>query len=292
MKLSRPAALIWKALYGMSCRNGFEIAGHIAFTVMLSLFPFLIFLVSVAGFFGDTRSGQEFLNTMSLFAPAAVMATLQPAIQAVILNRSGGLLTIGLALSLYSASSAVAALRLALDLAYGVDEQRSFLWRKAQDFAVVLVGSVIIIASSVAIIAGPFVWKLIAIFAFLDPADQSLWHLARYGFTLVLLAAAVIVLHRVLPNARLTIRQVLPGALTTTVAWIVAASVLTLYFGKFANYDATYGSLGGVIITLMFFYVSAIIFIFGGELNATLIAHEEKLAPPPNPDVNALPVKA
>jgi membrane protein len=292
MKLSRPAALIWKALYGMSCRNGFEIAGHIAFTVMLSLFPFLIFLVSVAGFFGDTRSGQDFLNTMSLFAPPAVMTTLAPAIQEVILNRSGSLLTIGLALSLYSASSAVAALRLALDLAYGVDEQRSFLWRKAQDFAVVLVGSVIIIASSVAIIAGPWVWNLVAIFTFIDPADQSLWHLARYGFTLVLLAAAVIILHRVLPNGRLTIRQILPGALTTTVAWIVAASVLTFYFGEFANYDATYGSLGGVVITLIFFYVSAIIFIFGGELNATLIAHEEKLAPAPNPEVTSLPAKA
>jgi membrane protein len=292
MKLSRPAALIWKALYGMSCRNGFEIAGHIAFTVMLSLFPFLIFLVSVAGFFGDTRSGQDFLNTMALFAPPAVMTTLQPAIQQVILNRSGSLLTIGLALSLYSASSAVAALRLALDLAYGVDEQRSFLWRKIQDFAVVLVGSVIIIASSVAIIAGPWVWSLIATFTFIDPAEQSLWHLARYGFTLVLLAAAVIVLHRVLPNARLTLRQILPGALTTTIAWIVAASGLTLYFGKFANYGATYGSLGGVVITLIFFYVSAVIFIFGGELNATLIAHEEKLAPPPNPEVTSLPVKA
>jgi len=291
MTVPRPLMLIWKAIDGMSCRNGFEISGHIAFTVMLSLFPFLIFLVSVAAFFGDTRSGQDFLNTMSLFAPAAVMTTLQPAIQQVIINRSGSLLTIGLALSLYSASSAVAALRLALDLAYGVEEQRSFLWRKAQDFAVVLVGSVIIIASSVAIIAGPWAWKLIALFTFTDPSNQSLWHLARYGFTLVLLAVAVIALHRVLPNARLSIRQILPGALTTTIAWIVAASVLTLYFGKFANYDATYGSLGGVVITLIFFYVSAIIFIFGGELNATLIAHEEKLAPPPNPEVNSLPVK-
>jgi membrane protein len=292
MKLSKPALLIWKALDGMSCRNGFEIAGYIAFTVMLSLFPFLIFLVSVAGFFGDTRSGQDFLNTMSLFAPPAVMTTLAPAIQEVVLNRSGGLLTIGLALSLYSASSAVAALRLALDLAYGVEEKRSYLLRKIQDFAIVLVGSVIIISSSVAIIAGPWIWNLIATLTFIDPADQSLWHLARYGFTLVLLAAAVMALHRVLPNSRLTMRQILPGALTTTISWIVAASVLTLYFGKFANYGATYGSLGGVVITLMFFYVSAIIFIFGGELNATLIAHEEKLAPPPNPEVNSLPVKA
>jgi len=292
MTLPKPFALLWKAIDGMSCRNGFEIAGYIAFTVMLSLFPFMIFLVSVAGFFGDTRSGQDFLYTISMFAPPAVMTTLQPAINEVIQNRSGSLLTIGLALSLYSASSAVAALRLALDLAYGVDEHRSFLWRKFQDFAVVVVGSVIVMLSSVAIIAGPWILQLIDRFIFIDTTDQDLIHLARYGFTLVLLAALVVVLHVVLPNSRLTVRQILPGALTTTVAWIVAASILTLYLEKFANYSATYGSLGGVVITLLFFYISAIIFIFGGELNAVLLPHEEKLAPPPNQELKSLPVKA
>jgi membrane protein len=291
MKLPEPLALLWRAIDGMSCRNGFEIAGYIAFTVMLSLFPFIIFLVSVAGFFGDTRSGQDFLNTISMFAPPAVMATLLPAIQEVIQNRSGSLLTIGLLLSLYSASSAVAALRLALDLAYGVDEHRSFLWRKFQDFAIVVVGSIIVMLSSVAIIAGPWILDLIARYTFIDAADEELLHVGRYSFSLVLLAALVVVLHIVLPNSRLTIRQILPGALTTTVAWIVAASLLTIYFGRFANYSATYGSLGGVVITLLFFYVSAIIFIFGGELNAALLPHRKKLAPPPNPELKPLPLK-
>jgi membrane protein len=291
MKLPGPIAFLWKVVDGMSCRNGFEIAGHIAFTVMLSLFPFMIFLVSVAGFFGDTRSGQDFLNTLFLFSPPAVMTTLEPAIQEVIKSRSGGLLTIGLALSLYSASSAVAALRLALDLAYGVEEHRSFLWRKAQDFAVVAVGSIIVMLSSVAIIAGPFILNLVARFTFIGATDENLIHAARYGFTLVALAALVVVLHLVLPNSRLTIRQILPGAMTTTIAWIAAASVLTLYFGKFANYGATYGSLGGVVITLMFFYVSAVIFIFGGEFNAALLPHEERLAPPPNEELRPLPRK-
>jgi membrane protein len=291
MTLPKPLAFLWRVIDGMSCRNGFEIAGYIAFTVMLSLFPFMIFLVSVAGFFGDTRSGQDFLNTISLFAPPAVMATLQPAIDEVVKNRSGSLLTIGLLLSLYSASSAVAALRLALDLAYGADETRSFWWRKVQDFIIVAVGSIIVMLSSVAIIAGPWILNLVARFIFMDATDQDLIHLARYGFTLVALAALVVVLHVVLPNSRLSIRQILPGALTTTIMWIVAASILTLYFGKFANYDATYGSLGGVVITLMFFYVSAIIFIFGGEVNAAILPHEEKLAPPPNPELKTLPLK-
>jgi membrane protein len=292
VKLWGPFALVWKSVDGLSNRNGIEIAGYIAFTVMLSLFPFMIFLVSVAGFFGDTRTGENFLNTISLFAPPDVLKTLQPAILEVIQNRSGSLLTIGLALSLYSASSAVSALRLALDLAYGVEETRSFWLRKLQDFLIVMVGSIILILTSIAVIAGPWVWKLLTWFTFLDPADQSLWHLARYSFALVTMVFAVIAMHRILPNCRMKFRQILPGALTTTIIWIIAASALTLYFDKLADYSATYGSLGGVIITLLFFYVSAIIFIFGGELNATLLARHSKEAPPPNPEVPPLPAKA
>lgn len=145
--------------------------------------------------------------------------------------------------------------------------------------------------SSVAIIAGPWILNLVARFTFIDATDKDLIHIARYGLTLVALAALVVVLHVVLPNSRLRLRQILPGALTTTVTWIIAASLLTIYFGKFTDYSATYGSLGGVMITLMFFYVSAIIFIFGGELNAALLPHEEKLAPPPNPELKPLPLK-
>ena len=275
----------------MATRNGFEIAGYIAFTTMLSLFPFMIFLVSVAGFFGDTRSGEDFLNNLITFRPPDVIKTLQPAIEEVIKNRSGSLLTIGLALSMYSASSAVSALRLALDLAYGVDETRSFWWRKMQDFLVVLVGSIVIILTSVAVILGPWFGNFLATFTLVDASDQSLWHLARYSFALVLLVAAVIGLHRILPNSRLTVRQIFPGALTTTVVWILAASVLTFYFGRFNNYTGTYGSLGGVIITLLFFYVSAIIFIFGGEMNATLLSLAAKPAPAPNQELPPLPVK-
>ena len=197
-----------------------------------------------------------------------------------------------MALSLYSASSAVSALRLALDLAYGVEETRSFWLRKAQDFLIVILGSVILMLLSVAVIAGPWVWRLITWFTFIDPKDQNLWHLARYSFSLITLALSVIALHRILPNCRVKFSQILPGALTTTVIWIITASALTLYFGKVANYSATYGSLGGVIVTLLFFYVSAIIFIFGGELNATLMARHSTEAPPPNPEVHPLPVKA
>lgn len=268
--------LAWTALRGLVDKNGLEISGHIAFTTLLALFPFLIFLVSVAGFLGDTTTGQNFIATLSLFAPPDVMKTLEPAIDQVIDHRSGSLLTLGLLLSLYSAASGASAIRLALNLAYGVEEMRSFWFRKAQDFITVIIGSIVGMLASVVIILGPEIWRLVAWFFRVDPGDQGLWHLARYGFTLMAILATVVALHRFLPNAKLTLAEILPGALVTTIAWIAAASLLTLYFGRFANYAATYGSLGGVIITLLFFYVSGIIFIFGGELNAALLARRRK----------------
>jgi len=272
VEIGRIAGLIWRASCGLVTRNGLETSGYIAFTTMLALFPFLIFLAATAGFFGETETGHEFIDTFSMFAPPDVVKTLQPALQQVTENRSSGLLTFGLALALYSASSGVGALRLALDRAYNVEETRS-LWRsKGEDFLVVIFGSIAIILCSVAIILGPYLWNIFTWFTRLDPSDQSLWHVARYIFTLILLAMSVMALHRVLPNTRLTFRQILPGALTSTVLWIVTASALTFYLGHFANYASTYGSLGGVIVTLLFFYVTGIIFIFGGELNAALLA--------------------
>jgi membrane protein len=279
MRPKELVSIVWAAIQGLIERNGVEIAGHIAFTAMLSLFPFMIFLVSVAGFAGDTRTGQDFISTLSMFAPPTVMETLQPAIQQVIANRSESLLTVGLLLSLYSAASGVSAIRLALNLAYGLRETRSFWLIKLQDFFAVIVGSVVLMLSSVAIILGPEIWQLIAHFFFVDPQDQRLWHLGRYAFSLVAILGGVIALHRFLPNASFTLVQILPGALTTTIAWIVAASALTFYFAHIADYASTYGSLGGVIITLLFFYVSGIIFIFGGELNAALLSRHQTRRP-------------
>jgi membrane protein len=285
-------ALAWHAFNGLVARNGIELAGYIAFTTLLSLFPFIIFLESIAGYFGDTRTGQDFIATLSLFAPPEVMKTLEPVIEEVTHTPSKSLLTVGMVLALYSAASGVSGVRLALNLAYGVEENRPFWFRKAQDFIIVLFGSVVLILTSAAVIFGPWLLNVLSWFTFIDPADQGLWHMARYGFTLVILTASTIALHRILPDSRLTVRQILPGALLTTILWIVAASVLTVYFDKFANYALTYGSLGGVIVTLMFFYVSAIIFIFGGEINAALLGRSEEQPPPPTQELGLSPEKS
>jgi membrane protein len=290
-KVSWIPMLVWGAINGLIGRNGIEISGYIAFTIMLAFFPFMIFLVAVAGFFGDSDSGARFIDTLALLAPPQVATTLEPVIQEVLKNRSGGLLTIGLAGALYSAGSGVAALRLALNLSYGVDETRSYFMRKLEDFLLVIIGSVVVLLSSVAIILGPWIWGVATWLSLVDAQQQEFWHILRYGVTLIMMQTAVMALHRVLPDSHLTWRQIFPGALTTTISWIVAASLLTVYFGHFADYAATYGSLGGVVITLMFFYISAIIFVFGGELNAALIARGMTLSHTPNSELKSSSTK-
>ena len=141
-------------------------------------------------------------------------------------------------------------------------------WLRLQSIAFVIAGGLIIFFLSLAVILGPLIWRV------LGPAIDDLlgtelvFVTVRYLVATLLLWGALMLLHRWLPNTRQAYRRVLPGVCATTVLWLAGASLFSWYIGNLADYSAFYGSLGGVAITLMFFYVSAIIFIFGAELNA------------------------
>lgn len=248
--------------------EGLELSGYIAFTAFLSLFPFLIFLAALAGFLGDRDTADAFIDSMFEFMPADVAETLAPAVREVVGARQGGLLTFGILATLWFASNGFEALRTGLNRAYGVSEQRPIWWLRLQSIAFVITGGLIILFLSLVVILGPLVWKV------LGPAvDQVLetrlvFITARYVFAGVMLFGALVLLHRWLPNARQAYARILPGVGATTLLWLLGASLFAWYVGNLTDYSVYYGSLGGVAITLVFFYISAIIFIFGAEINA------------------------
>jgi membrane protein len=248
--------------------EGLELSGYIAFTAFLSLFPFLIFLAALAGFLGDTRTASEFIEAMFRFMPTDVAETLAPAVREVVGARQGGLLTFGILATLWFASNGFEALRTGLNRAYGVTEQRSMWWLRLQSIAFVIVGGLVILFLSLVVVLGPVVWRV------LGPAlDQLLetrlvFGTARYMFAGFLMFGALTLLHRWLPNARQAFARVLPGVAVTTLLWLLGAALFAWYVGHLTDYSAYYGSLGGVAITLVFFYLTAIIFIFGAEVNA------------------------
>ena len=117
---------------------------------------------------------------------------------------------------------------------------------------------------------GPVIWKVVTEYLPIGDAWFLPWVAVRYGLAAVLVAVCLVGLHRMLPNCHQPMRRVWPGAATTALLWLTTAALFSVYVDNFASYSVTYGSLGGVIMTLMFFYISAIIFAFGAELNASL----------------------
>lgn len=248
--------------------EGLELSGYIAFTAFFSLFPFMIFLAALAGFLGDRQTADDFIAAMFGFMPDDVAGTLAPAVREVIGARQGGLLTIGILTTLWFASNGIEALRTGLNRAYAVSEERPMWWLRLQSIGFVIAGGLIIFFLSLAVILGPLIWRVMG--PMIDDllGSQLAFVSARYLVAILLLWAALMLLHRWLPNTKQAYLRVLPGVCATTLLWLAGASLFSWYIGNLADYSAFYGSLGGVAITLMFFYVSAIIFIFGAEINA------------------------
>jgi membrane protein len=260
--------------------DGLELSGYIAFTAFLSIFPFLIFLAALAGFLGDEGVADDFVKAMFRFLPTDVAETLAPALSDVIGSRQGGLLTFGILATLWFASNGIEALRLGLNRAYNVTERRPIWWLRLQSLAFVIASGLVIFFLSAAILIGPLVWRALG-----PTIDRSLdtelvFFTARYLVAVVVLWMALMLFHQWLPNARQAFRRILPGVCVTVVLWLLGASLFSWYIGHLANYSVLYGSLGGVAITLVFFYITAVIFIFGAEINAVWRREEGLLDAP------------
>ena len=133
-------------------------------------------------------------------------------------------------------------------------------------------GSFALLLLSLSVILGPVIWQVAAPALNLLAREQVIWTLARYGVAVAVLAGSLTALHLWLPNRPRSVRAVLPGVTVTAVAWITLGSAFSIYLSYFNSYPATYGSLGGIVITLFFLYLSALLFIFGAYFNASLQA--------------------
>ena len=260
--------IVWQAIVHLIYDGGMTYAGHIAFMTLFSSFPFLIFLTTLAGEIGQIEAARDFV-TMALGAlPEEVSAAIRPAIEEVMSTRRTGLMTISILASLWATSSGVEALREALNQAYGVEEPRSIWFCRLQSLAFTIIFSICIILIMLVLVVGPVVWS------YVQPLLEVPWEWGwsyealRYSVAVALLYLVVALLYRWLPARHLPRREILPGAAVTVVLWVALASLFSLYLQNIGRFSVTYGSLGGIVLTLMFFYISALIFIFGAEINS------------------------
>jgi membrane protein len=265
--------VVMDAFYTFLADDGWAIASHIALSSLMALFPFLIVLTSLAGFFGSKNLADQAAQLMLDVWPTQVAGTLSGEIHSVLTTTRGDALTIGLFLALYFASNGVESLRVALNRAYAVIEVRPWYMLRLESIGYTLVAAFTALAMAFLIVLGPLILATARHYVpLLVEANQALVTIARYGIAISALIVALFILHARLPAGHRTIRQIVPGIVFTMLASLVSGVGFGLYLARFANnYVTMYAGLASVIIALVFLYFIAAIFVYGGELNAAII---------------------
>lgn len=265
------ARLLLDAARNFEKDDGYAMASHIALAGLTAIFPFLIFATSLAGLFGVQRLADEASSAFFDIWPPRVAEPIMREIHNALSNRHGGLLTISGALALYFSSSGVEALRTGLNRAYGARESRPWWRLRLQSVGYVFVAALALLSMALLLILGPILWTAILRQAPAFSVFNNKIIVGRYAIATVVLIAALVIAHRVLPNRKLSFRQTVPGIALTFSAWMAFALAFSAYIGRFAlNYVATYAGLASVMIAIVFLYALAAIFIFGAELNAVI----------------------
>ena len=269
--------LFWRvpidAFYRFNADDGWAIASHIALSTLMALFPFLIVLTSLAGFFGSKELADQAAGLLLQVWPKQVADALSGEIHDVLTTTRGDILTIGAVLAVYFASNGVEALRVALNRAYSVIESRRWYWLRLESIGYTLVAAFTALAMAFLIVLGPLILEAARRhIPIIIETNEHFFNVTRYSITILALIVALFVLHAWLPAGRRGFLQILPGIIFTLAASIVSGSVFGQYLARFANnYVTMYAGLASVIIALVFLYFIAAIFVYGGELNASII---------------------
>ncbi|MGB0935633.1 MAG: YihY/virulence factor BrkB family protein [Alphaproteobacteria bacterium] len=262
---------LWTAIYQISLDISFELSGYIAYTTLLSLFPFLIVLVATAGMAGQRQVAQDFIVESYEMLPDEVVGTVDPIISNIINNPQHTLLTVAIIGIFWLTSSGVEALRTGLNYAFKIKETRSFLFRRAQAIGFVMLAAISFLVATVALVVAPLVLQWTLDHTPIAFNIKLAINIARYMLALSALVITITAVYRWLPNHTFNTRECLPGALTATALWIGLANLYSIYLKHFGQYDVIYGSLGGIILTLIFLHISSVIVLYGARVNAALL---------------------
>jgi membrane protein len=275
--------LLWSGLQGIGLRDLIRETAHefmrhdmstysaaLAFRSLLALFPFAIFLLGLVGALGQPEFFNWLLDQARVALPQDGFRSVEEVIAEVRAQSSGGLISIGIAVAVWAASVGVRSLMTALNVAYGVEESRP-IWKVYPLSILYTVGlAVMLIVAAALMLIGPQALQWLAGFVGLEETFIELWAWLRWPAAVLLLLFAIAITYYVAPNVEQPFVLVTPGSTVAVVAWVAASFGFSFYVPTFGNYGATYGSLGGVIVLLLYFFISSAVLLIGAELNAVI----------------------
>jgi membrane protein len=276
---------LWQAMVNTINHDGVEHAGYLAFLGLLSLFPFLVLLVTFAGILGEQDIGVSFVNLITHNLPKHVVDALLPRVQEIVSGPPQGILTIAILGALWTASSIVEGLRTILNRAYRVHTPPAYALRRLLSIAQLLLVMATVISGMLILVLAPLALNWLE--ELLGVVLPLQFKAVSALFTIMVMWLAVGSVYYMLPNVKQRYAATLPGALLAVALWVFSGWLLTIYLSQFQQINLIYGSLGGIIASLLFFYMTGLAVIYGAEFNYLLEEldgqpHEEKIKKPKN----------
>ncbi|WP_251518490.1 MULTISPECIES: YihY/virulence factor BrkB family protein [Staphylococcus] len=281
-KYTKNSNFFSQLIYKIGKDDASGLAAQLSYYFMLSLFPMLIFLLSVVSITISKSQVDKLIKQAQAHAPADYKQNIGSVLHD-ILNQGSGLgLVIGLILALWSASNGMTALMNSFNVAYDVEDNRNFVVSKLLS---VLFTLAMVLILPIALILPAF-GKQISDLLFgplgLDGAIKPVFSIIQTVLPLIVIFVAFTVLYTLAPNVKIKLKSVIPGAIFSTIAFLVGTLLFSFYISNFSNYSKTYGSLAGVIILMFWLYITGFIIIIGAEINA--IMHQRKIVSGKTPE--------
>jgi len=251
-----------------------DLAAGLAYRFLFALFPFAIFLAALSSFIapvlGVEDPARQVTSALSDNLPPEIASQIEPQLNAVLGRRQAGLLSIGALIALWAAQGGISAVIKAMNKAYDVEETRGFVRRTGLALLLTVLGSGGILLAFVAIVGGSVVTQEAANAIGIGDAAWRTITLIRYPLVLALVALAIAFLFHFGPNLHVSFRWSLLGGFVFAITWVAATAGFGLYVSNFASYGNTYGALGGVVVLLLWFYLTALMLLIAAEITSLL----------------------
>lgn len=280
LNMKKFLTLIYKSIAYLINHDGIEHAGYMAFMNILSLFPFLVVFVALSGFVGQSAISAEFVSFLTETIPQDLISSLKPRIHEIISGAPQGVLTMSIIGAIWTASSTIEGMRTILNRIYRIKTPPAYIWRRLLSIGQFVVFNIVIVLTMLFLVITPLIHH------HLDPLfDFRLYELEkhlklsgfinldlveRYCILFASLYSVSVSLFYIIPNTKLTIKQVMPGAFITVIGWFISGHLLSYYYSDLNQINIIYGSLGNIIISMLFFFLINLMLFYGASFNFIL----------------------
>ena len=245
-------------------------AAALAFRILLALFPFIIFVLALLGILGLADFFDHLLSQAAMVLPADAYGLLAGSVKDIRTESHGGLISVSILLAIWAAAAGIRSLMNALNTAYDIKETRP-VWKIYPLSIAYTIGlAVLILIAAIATLIGPRLLEFLGGPEGAGGLGTTLWAWLRWPLAVLLVTITVALSYYFAPNVKQPFEIVTPGSVLAVLGWIVSSVLFSFYVSRFADYSATYGSLGAVIVLLLYFFITASILLLGAELNAAI----------------------